>query len=128
MTYVKFVPTKKADRSHTNHAGTWNPPVDIIETEDDYRLELDLPGFTKDNVKISVAEGVLTVSGERKRDHDYDENYFRYFERKYGDFSRSFRLPDFVDGDKIGAEYTNGVLALTLPKKEEVKPFSIEIK
>jgi len=127
MTYLQFAP-QRALRNTETRTRAYNPPVDIVETKDDYRLEFDLPGFGKEDVKLTVSEGVLTVTGERQREHDYDEQFFRHFERKQGEFSRSFRLPEFVDGNKIEAEYNNGVIALTLPKKEESKPFSIKIK
>lgn len=127
MTYVKLVPNTSARSTETRTRG-YNPPVDIVETKDDYRLDFDLPGFGKEDVKITVSEGILTLSGERERENDYDEKYFRHFERRQGAFSRSFRLPEFVDSNSIEAEYKNGVISLTLPKKEEAKPFNIKIK
>jgi HSP20 family protein len=128
MTYVKHVPARKTSSENRNALNRYKAPVDIVESKDDYRLTFDLPGFGKENVSVTVKEGLLEVSGERKDEGGHDENYFQHFERNHGEFKRSFRLPEFVDGDSIGAEYTNGVLILTLPKKEEAKPYSVKIK
>jgi len=99
-----------------------------VETGEAYALEFDLPGFTKEDIKVSVDDGLLKVSGERARNVEKDERYYRYFERPEGTFTRSFKLPSHVNGESIKATYTNGVLRLELPKKEEAKPHAIEIK
>jgi len=126
MTYLKVVPGWRAAAARSGYDFT--PAVDVVENEDAFTLDFDLPGFGKDDIRITVNEGVLTVSGERKREVEDDEKYFRYFERTHGRFSRSFRLPDHVDGNAVTATYRNGVLTLEIPKKEEAKPYTIEIK
>jgi len=128
MTYFTVVPRRRNETTAHNNKRSFNPHVDIIENKDLFALEFDLPGINKDDVKISVNEGVLTVSGDRKREVAEDDEYFRHFERAEGSFSRSFRLPEHVNGDDIKAAYTNGVLSLELPKREEAKPHTIEIK
>lgn len=108
---------------------SWAPRVDIVEEKDAYRLHADLPGVNKEDIKVSVENGVLTISGERKAEkrERTAENY-EYYERTYGSFSRSFNLPDHVDAASVNAAYRNGVLELSLRKKEEAKPRSIEVK
>ena len=128
MTYVTFKPGWKAAPAATKRNSEYHPSVDIVETGEAYALEFDLPGFTKEDIKVAVDEGVLKVSGERKRNVERDERYYRHFERPEGMFNRSFKLPDHVDGESIKATYTHGVLRLELPKKEEAKPRTIEIK
>ena len=103
--------------------------TDIKELEDSYELSAELPGFNKDDLKISIDGDWLTIEAERKEEKsDEGEGYLRK-ERRYGSFKRSFGIED-VDHDKIDAEYTDGILKLTLPKKQEVLPQSttIEIK
>ena len=128
MTYLKVIPGLRTRTTTARREYDYNPAVDIVEDKDSFSLEFDLPGLRKDDIKITVNEGVLAVSGERKRDAEEDEKNFRHFERNVGTFSRSFRLPDYVDGDSIKAAYKNGVLRLVLPKKAEAKPYTIEIK
>ena len=128
MTYVKLFPAKKAANDNKRPVYTYNPPVDIVESKDDYRIVLDLPGFEKDDVNVGVNDGILEVNGTRGGNEEYDTAYYHYFERRHGEFRRSFRIPDLVDGEKTEAEYRNGVLTLTLPKKEEAKPYSVTIK
>ena len=124
MTYVRLLPRTEKRRSHA----VWNPPADIIESNEGFTITLDVPGFTKDALKVNVRNGILAVSGERKRDDADDEKHFRYVERPFGSFSRSFRLPDYIDGESIKGSYDNGVLTVELKKKEEAKPHIIKIK
>jgi HSP20 family protein len=128
MTLVRFQPRWKTETDSATTKNCYNPALDILEGKDAFALSFDLPGFEKEDIKIAVNEGVLTVSGERKADEAGDENYFHYFERPCGNFSRSFRLPEYVNADAIKAAYKNGVLILELAKKEEAKPRTIEIK
>ena len=107
-------------------AGNWHPRADVVERDNHYQISVELPGIERDIVKVSVEGGVLTVSGENESEHK-DEGYYR-LERRYGAFSRSFELPDGVDGEKIEASYKNGVLELSVPKAPEVMPRKIEIK
>lgn len=124
MTYVRLIPRNKSLRTEK----TWNPAADIVESNDGFTVTLDVPGFTKEELKVKVHENVLNVSGERKRTEVNDSGHFRYFERPYGSFSRSFRLPDYIDGQSIKGAYEKGVLSVELTKKEEAKPHTITIK
>lgn len=102
--------------------------VDIYETKDDVVVKASLPGVKPEDVEVSVVGDTLTIKGEVKEEKDIkEENYIRK-ERRYGSFCRSFTLPVSVNADKATAEYENGVLTLTLPKAEEVKPKTIAIK
>jgi HSP20 family protein len=104
------------------------PAVEITETKDSYELEVDLPGLTKDVVKISIDKNVLTIQGERKAKTIDAKNTYHHNERAFGSFRRSFNLSRLVKSDGIQASYENGVLKLTLPKMEEAKPREIEVK
>ena len=105
------------------------PRIDITESKDSYQFQADLPGVDKKDVDISVKDGVLTINGEKKSVHsDNDSKGYQYYERSYGKFSRSFRLPRHVDTTDVHAELKNGVLALSIKKTEEAKPKQIEIK
>jgi len=102
--------------------------VDIYETKDDVVVKASLPGVKPEDIEVSVVGDTLTIKGEVKEEKDIkEENYIRK-ERRYGSFCRSFTLPVSVDADKATAEFENGVLTLTLPKAEEVKPKTIAIK
>jgi len=104
------------------------PPVDIEETENDYRISAEIPGIEKGDIKITLENNVLSISGEKKVEKEVkDENYHR-FERHYGKFHRSFELPGPINREKIDADYKNGVLNITVPKTEESKPKQIEVK
>jgi HSP20 family protein len=114
------------DRDITN---TRWPRVDIDEDRDAYHLRADLPGMTREDIAVSVENGVLTISGEKKEEkREHDKNKFYHYERSYGKFCRSFNLPEDTDAAAIEAEYANGVLALTLKKSEKAKPKAIEVK
>ena len=106
----------------------WAPPVDIIETENDLVLKADLPDVDLKDIDIQVENGTLTLKGERKFEtHEEGEGGYHRIERNYGSFVRCFSLPDTVDPDKVGAEYKNGVLTVTMPKKEVAKPKAIKV-
>ncbi len=108
--------------------GTWSPAVDISEDDNNFYLHVELPGLKKDDVKVRYEEGLLTITGEKKAEReDKDLNYHRV-ERSYGKFERSFRLPSRIVNDQIKARFQDGVLEVTLPKAEEVKPKEIEVK
>lgn len=106
---------------------TWVPPVDIRETEDSLVLKAELPGVKPDDVEIRVEDSTLYMKGERKFEKEVKEENFHRVERSYGTFSRSFSLPSSIDSDKVKAEYQNGILTLTMPKREESKPKTIKI-
>ena len=108
--------------------GAWNPSVDIYENKDQIVLETELPGMNREDFDVAIENNVITVRGERRFEKkDEADNYHRV-ERSYGSFSRSFTLPQTVSAEGATAEYRNGVLRVTLPKREEVKARRIEIK
>ena len=105
----------------------WVPAMDLLETADHFVLRADLPGLTQDDVKIELEDSTLTVSGERKSEHeDKQEGYYRV-ERAFGGFSRSLTLPKGIDADAVTASFENGVLEIRVPKPEERKPRRISI-
>lgn len=109
-------------------SGAWIPPVDVFESEDHIVLKADLPDVNKDEVDISVQNNTLTIKGERKMEDEVKEKNFYRMERTYGAFTRSFTLPPTIDSERIDANFNNGVLTLTLPKREESKPKQIKVK
>lgn len=106
----------------------WSPRVDIKENADEFVLVAELPGLKKDDVKITLRENTLTISGEKKREEEKKDTSYHRIERFHGAFSRSFTLPAAVDSGKIQAVFKDGELKLSLPKIEEAKPKEIEIK
>ncbi len=107
---------------------SWMPPVDIIEDKDNYYLFVELPGLKRDDVKVDYEDGVLTIRGEKKSQREEKDRTYHRLERTFGQFERSFRVPSRIKEDQIDARFENGVLKITLPKVEEVKPREIEIK
>ena len=108
--------------------GSWSPSVDIFENKDHIVLEAELPGMKREDFDLSVENNVITLRGERHFEKkDETDNYHRV-ERAYGSFTRSFTLPNTVTAEGATAEYTNGVLRVTLPKREETRARRIEIK
>lgn len=105
----------------------WTPRMDVKESEEAYILHADLPGLKQNDVKITLNDHVLTISGERKHEDEKKNEKYHYVERAYGSFQRSFTLPSSINGEKIKAEYKDGVLNITLPKTEESKPKEIAI-
>jgi HSP20 family protein len=107
---------------------TWYPSVDVTERDDAYVMKAELPGVSRGDVKITLKDNLLTIHGEKKREtEEKDKNYFRN-ERHYGVFQRTFTLPSKVHGEKINANFTNGVLTIEIPKAEDAKPKEIEVK
>jgi HSP20 family protein len=108
--------------------GAWNPSVDIYENKDQIVLEAELPGMKREDFDLAIENNVITLRGERRFEkRDESDNYHRV-ERSYGSFTRSFTLPQTVSAETATAEYRNGVLRVTLPKREEVKARRIEVK
>ena len=106
---------------------SWSPAVDIFETEGEIVVKAELPGMDRKDITLHLENNVLTLKGERKFEKETkDENYHR-IERAYGGFSRVFSIPSTVDEEKIRADYTDGVLKIVLPKKEQAKPKQIRI-
>jgi len=106
----------------------WYPSVDIAEGKDEFTVKVELPGLSKNDVKISLQEDVLTISGEKKKESETKDRNYHRVERNFGNFIRSFRLPSMVKNEKIDANYKDGVLTITLPKADEAKTKDIEIK
>ena len=108
--------------------GTWTPSVDIYETDNhSLVLKAELPDVAKEDIDLRVENNTLTISGTKKMDKEVKEQQYHRIERMYGSFSRTFTLPPTVDAGKIGAEFKNGVLMVTLPLREEAKPRQIQV-
>ncbi|HUI11568.1 MAG TPA: Hsp20/alpha crystallin family protein [Bacteroidota bacterium] len=118
------------DLADTTSAFTsaWVPAVDIAEHEGEFVVRMELPGVKKDDVKITMQEGVLSVKGEKKQEKEAKGLDYHRVERSYGSFQRSFTLPTAVKAENIDASYRDGVLEITLPKAEEAKPKQIDVK
>jgi len=106
---------------------TWAPAVDIYETPNELVVKADLPDVSEKDIDIRVENNLLTIRGERKVEKSVSEENFLRVERTYGAFSRSFSLPNTVNSEAIGADYKNGVLTVTLPKREESKPRQVKV-
>lgn len=112
------------DTTRRNH---WTPVVDISDDKDNLYIVIEVPGMDKDDIKVNVKNQLLTICGEKKvSNEEKDKNVYRS-ERSYGTFCRSFELPDASAPEKIAADYLNGILKLTIPKREEAKPREIEV-
>ncbi len=97
------------------------PPVDFVEKDGEYEITAELPGLDEKSVDVKLANGVLTISGEKKEEKEEKKEGYYFSERRYGSFSRAFRVPDGVDADKIAATFEKGVLRISLPKTPEAK-------
>ena len=106
---------------------TWAPAVDIYETPNELVVKADLPDVNEKDIDVRVENNLLTIRGERKFEKSVSEENYLRVERTYGAFSRSFSLPNTVNAEAIGAEYKNGVLTVTLPKREESKPRQVKV-
>lgn len=105
----------------------WLPAVDFRESEETYTLDAEVPGLDKENIQIEVEDNVITLKGERKNEHEEQKEGYYRVERSYGRFERSFEVPGGFDGGKVEAKLENGVLHITLPKREEAKPKHITV-
>jgi len=108
--------------------GSWAPAVDIYETGNNLFIKAELPGIDPKDVDVRVENGTLSISGERKIEKDVNEGNYHRVERSYGSFVRSFNLPPTISTDNVQAEYKDGILTLTMAKREEAKPKSIKIQ
>jgi HSP20 family protein len=106
----------------------WVPTVDISETELEYLIKAELPEVKKEDVKVTLEDGVLTIQGERKYEKEEKGKRFHRVERSYGSFVRSFTLPEEIDDSNVKAEFKDGMLNLHLPKSEKARPKAIEVK
>jgi len=105
----------------------WNPSVDITETNEGFEVKAEIPGVSKEDIKISFEENMLKLSGERKFEDEMKEKDYQRIERRYGKFERAFFMPKNVNASDIKASYEDGVLTVQIPKSEEAKAKEIEI-
>jgi len=146
MTLVRWDPVRELDTFQTDmnrlfdsffgrregggngsYGRRWIPAMDLVETDDALVLRADLPGLDRDDIEIEVKDNVLTVSGERKADHEEKGEGFYRVERAFGRFSRSLDLPRGIDASGVKADFEQGVLEVRIPKPEERKPTKVEI-
>src|SRR5689334_13003337 len=123
MALIRWDPFREMDTMKES----WSPSVDIFETENEVVIKAELPGMESKDIEIKLENNVLMLRGDRRFEKETkNENYHRV-ERSYGNFTRSFSLPAFVDDSKVHAEYKNGLLRIVLPKKEQAKSKEIKI-
>ena len=106
----------------------WEPLADITEDDKEYVIKAELPDVKKEDVKVTVENGVLTIAGERKFEKEEKKKKYHRVERSYGSFVRSFALPDSADADKVKAEFKDGMLTVHVPKSERAKAKQVEVK
>jgi len=116
------------DENESMTVADWIPPVDISETGVEYLIKAEIPEVRKEDVKVTLEHGVLTIQGMRRQEAEENGKKYHRVERSYGSFMRSFSLPDLVDDTKLQAVFKEGILTLHLPKSEKAKPKSIEVK
>ena len=109
-------------------APAWMPVANISETEAEYLIKAELPEVSKDDVKVTVDEGIITITGERRKEAEHKDEKVHRIESVYGSFSRSFRLPEDAEIDAIKAESKNGVLKVRVPKKPTARPRTVEVQ
>lgn len=126
--FEQALPQVRGKLDNNLFAGAWAPAVDIYETDQAIELKADLPEVDPKDVDVRVEDNTLFLKGERKFEKEVKEENFHRIERSYGSFSRSFALPHGIATDKISADYKNGVLKVTLPKREDSKPKQIQVK
>jgi len=104
------------------------PDIDVYETDKELVIEAEIPGMDRKDITVKIEDNVLKISGEKKLEREQKDRNYRVFERSYGKFERCMVLPDYVDAEKIKAKYENGVLTITIPKREEVKTKIVDVK
>ena len=119
---------RSGDSREVSAVANWAPLVDITEDEKEYHIKAELPEVSKDAVKVTVENGVLTISGDRKFVREEKGKKYHRVERTYGTFARSFSVPDDADENQVTADFKDGVLNVKLVKSEKAKPKSIEVK
>lgn len=127
-TFGRVMPKKNGDESEAIATADWAPLVDITEDDKEYLVKAELPGLKKEEVKVTVEDGVMTISGERKVEKEEKTKKYHRVERAYGKFERSFTLPDKADGSKVNAEFKDGMLQVHLPKTEKPASKALEVK
>jgi len=122
------VPRRSGEDRENMTVAEWAPTVDITEDEKEYLIKAELPEVRREDVKVTLENGVLTITGERKLAREENGKRYHRIERAYGSFARSFTVPDDADDAKVGAEFKDGVLSVHLIKSEKARPRSIEVK
>ncbi len=122
------LPARRESGREAMTVADWAPTVDITEDDKEYLIKAEIPEVDRKDVKVTVQDGVLTLTGERKQEKEEKNKKFHRIERSYGSFVRSFTLPDDVSDDKVKAEFKDGMLLVHLPKAEKPKPKAIEVK
>jgi HSP20 family protein len=120
--------SRSADGKEAMTVAEWSPLVDIVEDDKEYLIKAELPELRREDVKVTVENGVLSISGERKYEKEEKGKKFHRVERAYGSFYRSFTVPDDADPEKVGAEFKDGLLSVRLAKSEKAKPRTIDVK
>ena len=105
----------------------WTPATNLVETDEAYEVSLELPGFDREDIEVTVDQGVLSISGERTEEFEGEERTYHLRERSVGRFNRSFSLPSSVSAESVSAKFQNGVLRVNLPKQEEARTRKIEV-
>lgn len=105
----------------------WTPTVDLFEKEGNYHLKAEIPGFNKDDISVTVSDGVVTLTGKKESSHEEKTDAYHVKEMQSGTFTRSFRLPEEIEDEKIEATYKDGILSVIMPKKEGSKAKKIEV-
>jgi len=117
-----------ARREDPEAFGGWAPAIDVEETDREYRIKADLPEVTRNDVKVNIHDGVLTIEGERRQEKEEKNKKFHRVERMYGKFLRRLDVPSDVALDQVAAEFANGVLNIRLPKSAAAKPRNVEVQ
>ena len=125
--FDKFFRSDEADDGFLGNS-VWTPAVDVAEHDEGYQVKVELPGVSKDDVKITMQDNILTIRGEKKQEKESKGSNYHRVERSHGSFQRSFTLPVSVKHDQIGASYKDGILTIALPKADDAKPKQIEVK
>ena len=121
------LPGMSADTDAALFSGNWAPAVDVVDTKDAVLVKAELPGLTKDDIDVTIENGVLTIRGEKKGATEHKDGEYVRCERYYGTFYRAFTLPSSVNAEKVDAKFNNGVLELAIQKKEEARPRQVKI-
>jgi HSP20 family protein len=119
---------RSRDREQSILTTAWAPLVDISEDDKSYQINVELPDMKREDIKVNVENGILTISGERLREEEQENRKFHRVERAYGSFVRNFTLPQNVDSNKVNATYRDGVLRVSIEKSESARPKAIEVK
>jgi HSP20 family protein len=128
ITSALGLPTFRKDGERDLTITEWAPAVDITEDDHEYLIKAELPEVKKEDVKVSVENGILSISGERKFEKETNGKKYHRIERSYGQFTRSFGLPEDANTDKVEAKFNDGLLHVQVAKNEAAKPKQIEIK